>query len=146
MKCLEIQGFARDPSTQIIPTLGPKVCRYCLHWAIRIPRVLKSSFKRSLRSHSFSVWHGVWACRWRRWGFGVFKGSTARHVVVSGDGVDKFPKVYNPYYADPAVPRILGNYHEALGFRVPHNAGPFSAVLLGSGFTSKPLARVLFRF
>ena len=27
----------RDPSIQIIPTLGPKVCKYYLHWAIWIP-------------------------------------------------------------------------------------------------------------
>ena len=30
----------RDPSIQIIPTLGPKACKYYLHWAIWIPRVL----------------------------------------------------------------------------------------------------------
>ena len=41
MNSPEIKGFARDPSTQIIPTLGLKVCRHCLHWAIWIPRVLK---------------------------------------------------------------------------------------------------------
>ena len=29
-----------DPCIQIIPTLGPKVCKYYLHWAIWIPRVL----------------------------------------------------------------------------------------------------------
>ena len=29
-------GF-RDPSIQTIPTLGPRVCRYCLHWADWIP-------------------------------------------------------------------------------------------------------------
>ena len=28
----------RDPCTQILPTLGPKVCKYYLHWAIWIPR------------------------------------------------------------------------------------------------------------
>ena len=28
----------RDPSIQIIPTLGPKVCKYYLHGPIRIPR------------------------------------------------------------------------------------------------------------
>ena len=28
----------RDPSIQIIPTLGPKVCKYYLHWAIWIFR------------------------------------------------------------------------------------------------------------
>ena len=27
----------RDPSIQIIPTLGPKACRYCLQWAIWDP-------------------------------------------------------------------------------------------------------------
>ena len=33
------QGYyPRDPSTQIIPTLGPKVFKYYLHWAIWIPR------------------------------------------------------------------------------------------------------------
>ena len=32
--------YPRDPSTQIIPTLGPKVCKYYLHWAIWIPRVI----------------------------------------------------------------------------------------------------------
>ena len=31
--------YPRDPSIQIIPTLGPKVCKYYLHWAIWIPRV-----------------------------------------------------------------------------------------------------------
>ena len=28
----------RDPCTQILPALGPKVCKYYLHWAIWIPR------------------------------------------------------------------------------------------------------------
>ena len=28
----------RNPSIQILPTLGPKVCKYYLHWAIWIPR------------------------------------------------------------------------------------------------------------
>ena len=28
-----VSGIFRDPSTQIIPTLGPKVCKYYLHWA-----------------------------------------------------------------------------------------------------------------
>ena len=32
-----IKGLFRDPSIQIIPTLGPKVCIYCLHWAIWTP-------------------------------------------------------------------------------------------------------------
>ena len=27
----------RDPSIQIIITLGPKVCKYYIHWAISIP-------------------------------------------------------------------------------------------------------------
>ena len=31
--------YPRDPSIQIIPTLGPKVCRYYLQWATWIPRV-----------------------------------------------------------------------------------------------------------
>ena len=31
-------GYYRDPCTQIIPTLGPKVCKYYLHGAIWIPR------------------------------------------------------------------------------------------------------------
>ena len=30
--------YPRDPSIQIIPTLGPKACKYYLHWAIWIPR------------------------------------------------------------------------------------------------------------
>ena len=34
-----IKGLYRDPSIQIMPTLGPKVCKYYLHWAIWIPRV-----------------------------------------------------------------------------------------------------------
>ena len=33
-----------DLSIQIIPTLGPKVCRYYLHWAIWIPRGILASF------------------------------------------------------------------------------------------------------
>ena len=33
-----IRGLYRDPSIQIIPILGPKVCRSYLHWAIWIPR------------------------------------------------------------------------------------------------------------
>ena len=40
---VEISGFPyipRDPCIQIIPTLGPKVCEYYLHWAIWIPGVL----------------------------------------------------------------------------------------------------------
>ena len=34
-----IKGLHRDPSIQIIPALGPKVCKYYRHWAIWIPRV-----------------------------------------------------------------------------------------------------------
>ena len=30
----------RDPSMQIIPTLGPEVYEYYLLWAIRIPRLV----------------------------------------------------------------------------------------------------------
>ena len=33
-------GLCRDPSIQLIPTLGPKVSSYYLHWAIWIFRVL----------------------------------------------------------------------------------------------------------
>ena len=33
-----IKGLDRDPSIQIIPTLGPKVCIFYLRWAIWIPR------------------------------------------------------------------------------------------------------------
>ena len=29
-----IKGLYRDPSIEIIPTLGPKVCKYYLHWAV----------------------------------------------------------------------------------------------------------------
>ena len=32
-------GLYRDPSIQIIPRLGPKVCKHPLHWAIWIPRI-----------------------------------------------------------------------------------------------------------
>ena len=35
---LELPQIPRDPCTQIFPTLGPKVCKYYLHWAIWIPR------------------------------------------------------------------------------------------------------------
>ena len=31
-------GNPKDPSIQIIPTLGPEVCKSYLHWAIWIPR------------------------------------------------------------------------------------------------------------
>ena len=30
----------RVQHTQIVPTLGPTVCKYYLHWAIWIPRVI----------------------------------------------------------------------------------------------------------
>ena len=30
--------FPGDPSIQILPTLGPKDCKYYLHWAISTPR------------------------------------------------------------------------------------------------------------
>ena len=36
---ISIHTNPRDPSLQIIPTLGPKVCKCYLHWAIWIPRV-----------------------------------------------------------------------------------------------------------
>ena len=38
MEIVVIKGLYRDPSIQTIPTLGPKVCKYYLHWAIWIPR------------------------------------------------------------------------------------------------------------
>ena len=31
---LRAKVYPRDPGIQIIPTLGPKVCKYYLHWAI----------------------------------------------------------------------------------------------------------------
>ena len=34
-----LKNYPRDPSMQIIPTLGPNVCKYYLHAAIWIPRV-----------------------------------------------------------------------------------------------------------
>ena len=49
-KTTRIHSPYRDPSTQIIPTLGRKVCKYYLHWATSIPRecvwalTLNSSF------------------------------------------------------------------------------------------------------
>ena len=36
-----ISGYIGDPSIQIIPTLGPKVCRCYLHWAALGPEVCK---------------------------------------------------------------------------------------------------------
>ena len=33
-----LKGFPSDPSMQIMPTVGPEVCKYYLHWAIWIPR------------------------------------------------------------------------------------------------------------
>ena len=39
METRDIRELYRDPSIQIIPTLGPKVCKCCLYWAIWIPRV-----------------------------------------------------------------------------------------------------------
>ena len=33
----------RDPCTQILPTLGPNVCKYYLHWAIWILRAKAST-------------------------------------------------------------------------------------------------------
>ena len=35
-----IQGLYKDPSIQIMPTLGAKVCKCYLHWAIWIPRLI----------------------------------------------------------------------------------------------------------
>ena len=49
------------PCTQIIPTLGPKVCKYYLHWAIWIPRDFYSGLRvfhgasQGLRG-GFTVW------------------------------------------------------------------------------------------
>ena len=40
---VDCKGIRRDPSTQILPTLGPKVCKYYLHWAIWIPRVFSAA-------------------------------------------------------------------------------------------------------
>ena len=61
--------FSRDPSIHIIPTLGPKVCKYYLHRAIWIPAVCLESFascmanpavsnSRSLRVQGVGI--GVW--------------------------------------------------------------------------------------
>ena len=36
-----IKGLYRDPSIQIIPALGPKVCLNHLHCAIRIARAFR---------------------------------------------------------------------------------------------------------
>ena len=42
--CSRLTGLPyRDPSIQIIPTLGPKVCKYYPHWAIWIPRAILAS-------------------------------------------------------------------------------------------------------
>ena len=37
-KAIEYRQNPRGPSIQILPTLGRKVCKYYLHWAIWIPR------------------------------------------------------------------------------------------------------------
>ena len=37
--------FPRDPSIQIMPTLGLRVCKYYLHWAIWIPRAVAHRFR-----------------------------------------------------------------------------------------------------
>ena len=34
--------YPKDPCIQMMPTLGPKVCKYHLHWATRIPRATES--------------------------------------------------------------------------------------------------------
>ena len=49
-----IKGLSRDPSIQKIPTLGPKVCKYDLHWAIRI----FGEFPTPVLN---CVGHGAWA-------------------------------------------------------------------------------------
>ena len=55
---LRRRSFPRDPSTQIIPTLGPEVCKYYLHWAIWIPRVWVSMLFLGQRSR-YSAWGDV---------------------------------------------------------------------------------------
>ena len=37
METVVIKGLYKDQSIQIIPTLGPKVCKSYPHWAIGIP-------------------------------------------------------------------------------------------------------------
>ena len=44
-----IKGLYRDPSIQIIPTLGPKVCKYYLHWAIWIPREISLNMMEPIK-------------------------------------------------------------------------------------------------
>ena len=34
VEVLRFKPNPRDPSIQIVPTLGPKVCKYDLHWAL----------------------------------------------------------------------------------------------------------------
>ena len=43
-----IEGLYKDPSIQIIPTLGPKGCDYYLHWATWIPLALVRNIARSM--------------------------------------------------------------------------------------------------
>ena len=38
-----MKGLCRDPSIHIIPTVGPRVYKYYLRWAIWIPRPLGKS-------------------------------------------------------------------------------------------------------
>ena len=42
------QQVPSHPTIQIIPTLGPNVCKYYLHWAIWIPRQFRLAGKRLL--------------------------------------------------------------------------------------------------
>ena len=55
----------RDPSIQIIPTLGPEVCKYYLHWASWIPREMKNLYntkspEASVRPNADARTEGHW--------------------------------------------------------------------------------------
>ena len=56
---LAVCGSPRDPSIQIIPTSGPKDCKYYLRWAMLSPRVELGDFKLyngfSLKDHGLGI-------------------------------------------------------------------------------------------
>ena len=59
-----IKGLYRDPSIQIIFTLGPEVCKYRLYWAIWIPR--SCSRNHGARRVGDQPVHGIYVFRCTR--------------------------------------------------------------------------------
>ena len=54
--------YPRDPSIQIIPTLGPKVCKYHLHWAIWIPRASFEMYISGLHMFDMCIYRNICMC------------------------------------------------------------------------------------